>query len=233
MTRRRLKKESSLKRRLLYVTFPVLGLAAILVSTIGFWGNNYFSKVESEEVKASSSRHAKVAETSSAPKQSTSKSDSQPSSSARTSETTTEETPLVTEIDTAYLSTDELATSVQTAETVETTDYYHAQTATYTPVQTTPQYVSSSGHVLANGNTAGETGSYAAAQMAAATGVDQATWEYIIARESNGQVDAQNASGASGLFQTMPGWGSTATVQDQINAAIRAYNAQGLAAWGY
>ncbi|MDU1527145.1 MAG: transglycosylase, partial [Gemella haemolysans] len=51
-------------------------------------------------------------------------------------------------------------------------------------------------------------------------------------RESNGQVNARNASGASGLFQTMPGWGSTATVQDQINAATRAYKAQGLAAWG-
>ncbi|EJN94750.1 transglycosylase SLT domain-containing protein [Streptococcus ratti] len=85
---------------------------------------------------------------------------------------------------------------------------------------------------LANGNTAGATGSEAAAQMAAATGVPQSTWEYIIARESNGQVNAANGSGASGLFQTMPGWGSTATVQDQINSAINAYNSQGLSAWG-
>ncbi|MGT2925381.1 transglycosylase SLT domain-containing protein [Streptococcus caviae] len=85
---------------------------------------------------------------------------------------------------------------------------------------------------LANGNTAGATGSEAAAQMAAATGVPQSTWEYIIARESNGQVNATNGSGASGLFQTMPGWGSTATVQDQINSAINAYNSQGLSAWG-
>ena len=45
---------------------------------------------------------------------------------------------------------------------------------------------------------------------------DIKTWEHIIARESNGQVDAYNPSGASGLFQTMPGWGSTATVEDQI-----------------
>lgn len=88
------------------------------------------------------------------------------------------------------------------------------------------------GYVLANGNTAGAVGSEAAAQMAAATGVPQSTWEYIIARESNGDPNAYNVSGASGLFQTMPGWGSTATVQDQINAAINAYNAQGLSAWG-
>ena len=43
--------------------------------------------------------------------------------------------------------------------------------------------------------------------MAEMTGVPASTWEAIIARESNGQVNAANASGASGLFQTMPGWG--------------------------
>ena len=85
---------------------------------------------------------------------------------------------------------------------------------------------------LSNGNTAGATGAAAAQEMARRTGVPASTWEHIIARESNGQVGARNASGASGLFQTMPGWGSTATVQDQINAATRAYQAQGLSAWG-
>ena len=85
---------------------------------------------------------------------------------------------------------------------------------------------------LSNGNTAGATGAAAAQEMARRTGVPASTWEHIIARESNGQVGARNASGASGLFQTMPGWGSTATVQDQIDAATRAYQAQGLSAWG-
>ncbi len=89
------------------------------------------------------------------------------------------------------------------------------------------------GIVLSNGNTAGEQGSYAAARMAEMTGVPASTWEAIIARESNGQVNAANASGASGLFQTMPGWGSTATVDDQIQAAYNAYSSQGLSAWGY
>ena len=87
--------------------------------------------------------------------------------------------------------------------------------------------------ILSNGNTAGEIGSYAAAQMAAATGVPQSTWESIIARESNGDHTVANSSGASGLFQTMPGWGSTATVEDQIQSALNAYNAQGLSAWNY
>ena len=59
------------------------------------------------------------------------------------------------------------------------------------------------------------------------TGVPASTWEAIIARESNGQVNAANPSGASGLFQTMPGWGSTATVDDQIQAAYNAYSNQG------
>lgn len=95
-----------------------------------------------------------------------------------------------------------------------------------------PQAATAYPTVLANGNTAGAIGSEAAAQMAARTGVPQATWEYIIARESNGNPNAANASGASGLFQTMPGWGSTATVEDQIDAAVNAYNNQGLAAWG-
>ena len=47
-----------------------------------------------------------------------------------------------------------------------------------------------------NGNTAGATGAYAAARMAELTGVPASTWEQIIARESNGQVNAYNPSGS-------------------------------------
>lgn len=104
----------------------------------------------------------------------------------------------------------------------------YAANAAVTSAQST-----NGGIVLSNGNTAGEQGSYAAARMAEMTGVPASTWEAIIARESNGQVNAANASGASGLFQTMPGWGSTATVDDQIQAAYSAYSSQGLSAWGY
>ena len=104
----------------------------------------------------------------------------------------------------------------------------YAANAAVTSAQST-----NGGIVLSNGNTAGEQGSYAAARMAEMTSVPASTWEAIIARESNGQVNAANASGASGLFQTMPGWGSTATVDDQIQAAYNAYSSQGLSAWGY
>ncbi|HEO1250858.1 TPA: transglycosylase SLT domain-containing protein [Streptococcus agalactiae] len=115
-----------------------------------------------------------------------------------------------------------------TPATSQAQQAYAVTETTYRPAQHQP-----SGQVLSNGNTAGAIGSAAAAQMAAATGVPQSTWEHIIARESNGNPNVANASRASGLFQTMPGWGSTATVQDQVNSAIKAYRAQGLSAWGY
>ena len=133
--------------------------------------------------------------------------------------------------------------SETTGEAVEAAEKSQSDTATTTSTDTTSTQntgtapsVAASGSgsvVLSNGNTAGEIGSYAAAQMAAATGVSQSTWESIIARESNGDHTVANSSGASGLFQTMPGWGSTATVEDQIQSALNAYNAQGLSAWNY
>ena len=118
-------------------------------------------------------------------------------------------------------------TATATAQTAQKQTTYAANAAV-TSAQST-----NGGIVLSNGNTAGEQGAYAASRMAEMTGVPASTWEAIIARESNGQVNAANASGASGLFQTMPGWGSTATVDDQIQAAYNAYSSQGLSAWGY
>lgn len=121
----------------------------------------------------------------------------------------------------------------QAAPAAEATPVVQQETTQVVQYTAAPVAYSSGGVVLSNGNTAGVVGSQAAAQMAAATGVPQSTWEHIIARESNGNPSAANASGASGLFQTMPGWGSTATVQDQVNSALNAYRAQGLSAWGY
>lgn len=128
---------------------------------------------------------------------------------------------------------DNLSAGVQTGSNVVTNTVTTPVTyATATTPAADYSAYSGGSLALANGNTAGATGSYAAQQMAARTGVPASTWEYIIARESNGQVNAYNPSGASGLFQTMPGWGSTATVADQINSAVNAYNSQGLSAWG-
>ena len=127
----------------------------------------------------------------------------------------------------------EVSTETTTEEAVTYEDVTYNAPAASTTYSQPATASTSSNVVLPNGNTAGATGSYAAARMAELTGVPASTWEHIIARESNGQVTAYNPSGASGLFQTMPGWGSTATVDDQIQAAYRAYNAQGLSAWNY
>lgn len=125
---------------------------------------------------------------------------------------------------------------------VEATYNYDTTAYAYSPVEQEYTYQapaqiqydsSAAGSVrLSNGNTAGATGLAAAQEMEARTGVSASTWEYIIARESNGNPNAYNPSGAAGLFQTMPFHGSTATVEDQINSAVNAYNAQGLSAWG-
>ena len=127
----------------------------------------------------------------------------------------------------------EVSTEITTEEAVTYEDVTYNAPAASTTYSQPATASTSSNVVLPNGNTAGATGSYAAARMAELTGVPASTWEHIIARESNGQVNAYNPSGTSGLFQTMPGWGSTATVDDQIQAAYRAYNAQGLSAWNY
>lgn len=212
-------------KRLSLLLLPLLAIAAIFTLTGIFSSNSYFSKAESEEVKMSSSTEK------------SSKEEVKPSSTEQQKEETLPEATPETISEEATVVAETAASSAQTAPAanqapVVTEVAYNAAPAPQTQSQQV-YTTSSTGYALANGNTAGETGSYAAAQMAAATGVSQATWEHIIARESNGQVGARNASGASGLFQTMPGWGSTATVQDQINSALKAYNAQGLAAWGY
>ena len=62
------------------------------------------------------------------------------------------------------------------------------------------------------------------------TGVSASTWNTIITRESNWQPYVRNSSsGAYGLFQNMHI--SSGSVEEQVNAAVALYEAQGMAAW--
>lgn len=72
--------------------------------------------------------------------------------------------------------------------------------------------------------------SYVLGQMESRTGVSASTWNTIITRESNWQPNVVNStSGAYGLFQNMHISGGS--VEEQVNAAVALYNAQGMQAW--
>ncbi|AUV59935.1 transglycosylase [Lactobacillus phage Bacchae] len=63
-------------------------------------------------------------------------------------------------------------------------------------------------------------------QMQSRTGVPASTWDAIITRESNWQVDAANPSStARGLFQQL--YGGTGSVQSQIDNAVKLYHNAG------
>ena len=67
-------------------------------------------------------------------------------------------------------------------------------------------------------------------QLQSRTGVSASTWNTIITRESNWQVDAANpSSSARGLFQLL--YGGEGDVQSQIDNAVNLYKKQGTQAW--
>ena len=209
-------KQRKIRNIIVSVLGATLSLAMIIffIPKIELFSDTFTTHAEAEVVKSTSTS------LSSTLNQTVTSTTSSESSSAEVSEVSEE--PAIeeaTEVEEVYTESEEPVVEDTTA----------TESASYTA--TSSEVVDAT--TAANGNTAGTVGTEAAAQMAAATGVPQSTWEAIIARESNGDPSVTNASGASGLFQTMPGWGSTATVQDQITAAINAYNAQGLSAWGY
>ncbi|CAM4294762.1 transglycosylase [Streptococcus penaeicida] len=212
-------KNENLKKR--YVSFGVLAFAIAIVAVIFAFSSK---KVDTESFAKDSETKVVKKVTKTTSTSSTVNKEEKPSSSSSKASSSTEAKVAESNPEQS------VPASAQTAAAAPVQEATQAAPVAQAPAQ---QYAAPASGYLANGNSAGVIGSQAAAQMAAATGVPQSTWEAIIARESNGNPNVSNASGASGLFQTMPGWGSTATVQDQINAAQKAYNAQGLSAWGY
>ncbi|MCT3283278.1 transglycosylase [Lactiplantibacillus pentosus] len=72
--------------------------------------------------------------------------------------------------------------------------------------------------------------SYVLSQMQSRTGVSASTWNTIITRESGWNTTVKNStSGAYGLFQNMHI--SSGSVEEQVDAAVSLYNAQGMSAW--
>lgn len=213
-----IRKENFKKR---YISFGILGFSVALLALVFAFSSK---KVDTESyAKKSESKVVKKVTKS----QSTSSSTQKVEASTEQSSSSQEQATPDTSVSTQSVPVEQVAQPTPSTEVAQ-------QVVPAQPSVPTTQYAATPvTYYQSNGNTAGAIGSQAAAQMAAATGVPQSTWEAIIARESNGNPYVSNASGASGLFQTMPGWGSTATVQDQINSAISAYNAQGLSAWGY
>lgn len=236
-------------RQYLPIILSIVSL--VLLTLVGFFSSEKWLSKQAEKVQpkvvlaetldeTASSKEKKTESSSSSEEKKVEETAAETSPEASVAEATSETTEVVTETAASYtevpveVAATETATQYVEVATVDNiVNYTETANYTYDTTSYATSNVTSSTTTLANGNTAGEIGSYAAAQMAAATGVAQETWEYIIARESNGDPSAANASGASGLFQTIPGWGSTATVEDQIQSALNAYNSQGLAAWGY
>ena len=106
--------------------------------------------------------------------------------------------------------------------------------ATTTKAATTSQATTTNDSTTSTATTTSYTGSnlqsYVLSQMESRTGVSASTWNTIITRESNWQPNVVNsASGAYGLFQNMHI--SSGSVEDQVNAAVALYQAQGMQAW--
>lgn len=112
------------------------------------------------------------------------------------------------------------ATTTQAATTTNTTSQAATtnNNTTSTSTSTTSTYTGSN------------LKSYVLSQMQSRTGVSASTWNTIITRESNWQPNVVNASsGAYGLFQNMHI--SSGSVEEQVNAAVALYQAQGMQAW--
>ena len=69
--------------------------------------------------------------------------------------------------------------------------------------------------------------------MAEMTGVPAINFSHYCSQNQTVKLDAATHLELVVFSKQCQGWGSTATVDDQIQSAYNAYSNQGLSAWGY
>ncbi|WP_349612198.1 LysM peptidoglycan-binding domain-containing protein [Lactiplantibacillus plantarum] len=194
------------------------------------------------EVNGTTTTTTTSAATSAAPQSATSQATSSVASTATSASATSASSQSVASQATSSAATSSAASqatsSVATSAASSASSTQSAASQASSSAATTSQ-VSSSATSSAASSTASTTASsytgsnlksYVLSQMQSRTGVSASTWNTIITRESNWNSTVKNStSGAYGLFQNMHI--SSGSVEDQVNAAVSLYNAQGMAAW--
>ncbi|WP_421568192.1 LysM peptidoglycan-binding domain-containing protein [Lactiplantibacillus plantarum] len=193
------------------------------------------------EVNGTTTTTTTSAATSAAPQSATSQATSSAASTATSASATSASSQSVASQATSSAATSSAASqatsSVATSAASSASSTQSAASQASSSAATTSQASSSATSSAASSTTSttsSYTGSnlksYVLSQMQSRTGVSASTWNTIITRESNWNSTVKNStSGAYGLFQNMHI--SSGSVEDQVNAAVSLYNAQGMAAW--
>lgn len=193
------------------------------------------------EVNGTTTTTTTSAATSAAPQSATSQATSSAASTATSASATSASSQSVASQATSSAATSSAASqatsSVATSAASSASSTQSAASQASSSAATTSQASSSATSSAASSTTSttsSYTGSnlksYVLSQMQSRTGVSASTWNTIITRESNWNTTVKNStSGAYGLFQNMHI--SSGSVEDQVNAAVSLYNAQGMAAW--
>ncbi|WP_436677329.1 LysM peptidoglycan-binding domain-containing protein [Lactiplantibacillus plantarum] len=183
------------------------------------------------EVNGTTTTTTTSAATSAAPQSATSQATSSAASTATSASATSASSQSV-----ASQATSSVATSAASSASSTQSAASQASSSAATTSQASSSATSSAASSTASttSTTSSYTGSnlksYVLSQMQSRTGVSASTWNTIITRESNWNSTVKNStSGAYGLFQDMHI--SSGSVEDQVNAAVSLYNAQGMAAW--
>ncbi|MFH5809429.1 LysM peptidoglycan-binding domain-containing protein [Lactiplantibacillus plantarum] len=183
------------------------------------------------EVNGTTTTTTTSAATSAAPQSATSQATSSVASTATSASATSASSQSV-----ASQATSSVATSAASSASSTQSAASQASSSAATTSQASSSATSSAASSTASttSTTSSYTGSnlksYVLSQMQSRTGVSASTWNTIITRESNWNSTVKNStSGAYGLFQNMHI--SSGSVEDQVNAAVSLYNAQGMAAW--